>query len=143
MIPTTYQLQLHLEGEQFVSFKSTEKINTIVNNPMLKKIMLTKFFIMNNVNEVVKNLNLRYTDFACYFIWSRQDRMWIYRKKGTVIGRLVTSHPTEGERYYLRLLLLNIKGPKSYKDLPTINGVCCTTFREAAEKNDYYNVTIT
>ena len=29
---------------------------------------------------------------------------------------------------------MNIRGPKSYQDLLTVNGKLCTTFREAAEK---------
>ncbi|XP_009800551.1 uncharacterized protein LOC107775091 [Nicotiana tabacum] len=59
--------------------------------------------------------------------------MWIHRQQSTVIGRIVTCHPTEGERYYLRLLLMNIRGPKSYQHLLTVNGICCSTFRETAE----------
>lgn len=56
------------------------------------------------------------------------------KKKRDVIGHVVTCHVTEGERYYLRLLLMNVRGPKSYKDLLTINGEPCITFRESAEK---------
>ncbi|KAG5584304.1 hypothetical protein H5410_044738 [Solanum commersonii] len=41
---------------------------------------------------------------------------------------------TPRERYYLRLLLMNVRGPKSYQDLRTMNGRCYTIFREAAEK---------
>ncbi|KAG5594044.1 hypothetical protein H5410_035276 [Solanum commersonii] len=60
--------------------------------------------------------------------------MWSRRKRHLTIGRIVTCHPTEGERYYLRLLLMNIRGPKSYEALRTIDGKCYSTFREAAEK---------
>ncbi|KAG5622894.1 hypothetical protein H5410_008112 [Solanum commersonii] len=42
---------------------------------------------------------------------------------------------TEGERYYLRLLLMNIRAPKSSEDLRLIDGKCYATFREVAEKN--------
>ncbi|KAG5572244.1 hypothetical protein H5410_062010 [Solanum commersonii] len=62
------------------------------------------------------------------------DKMWTIRKRGNAIGRVVTCHPTEGETYYLRLLLMNIRGPKSYQDLLTVNGKFCTSFREAAKK---------
>ncbi|XP_075099143.1 uncharacterized protein LOC142176010 [Nicotiana tabacum] len=60
--------------------------------------------------------------------------MWTRRKQRTVIGRVVTCHPTEGERYYLRLLLMNVRGPKSYQDLCKVDDKCCSTFREAIEK---------
>lgn len=39
-----YHLQLHLDGQQLVSFKSIVNITTIVNNLMIKRIMLTEFF---------------------------------------------------------------------------------------------------
>ena len=38
----------------------------------------------------------------------------------------------EGDRYYLRLLLANIRAPTSFKDLLTVNGKLCSTFQEAA-----------
>ncbi|XP_019238957.1 PREDICTED: uncharacterized protein LOC109219012 [Nicotiana attenuata] len=134
MTPSVYHLQLHLEGQQFVSFKATQTINAIINNPMIRKTMLTEFFLMNRENKDAKKLNLLYKEFPEYFVWSKQYKMWTRRQQGTVIGRIVTSHPTEGERYYLRLLLMNIRGPKSYQHLLTVNGICCSTFREAAEK---------
>lgn len=63
-------------------------------------------------------------------------------KKGRVIRRVVTCQPTEGERYYLRLILMNVRGPKSYKDHQIVNDIPNDTFREAAEKEDYFSVTI-
>ncbi|KAG5596940.1 hypothetical protein H5410_038172 [Solanum commersonii] len=60
--------------------------------------------------------------------------MWSRRKQRLTIGRIVTCHLIEGERYYLRLLLMNTRGPKLYKDQRTIDGKCYSTFREAAEK---------
>ncbi|XP_059308268.1 uncharacterized protein LOC132059626 isoform X1 [Lycium ferocissimum] len=45
MNPSVLQLQLHLKGQQFVSFKSNADINTILNNPMIKMTMLTEFFL--------------------------------------------------------------------------------------------------
>ncbi|XP_019228608.1 PREDICTED: uncharacterized protein LOC109209740 [Nicotiana attenuata] len=51
MTPSVYHLQLHLDGQQFVYFKSTQTINSIVNNPMIRKTMLTEFFVMNRENK--------------------------------------------------------------------------------------------
>ena len=39
--------------------------------------------------------------------------------------------PSEGERYYLRILLTHIKGATSFDDLKTVNGYTCRTFKEA------------
>nr|XP_027093743.1 uncharacterized protein LOC113714146 [Coffea arabica] len=53
------------------------------------------------------------------------------RDRGDSIGRINAVHPTEGERYYLRLLLTKVRAPKSFEDLKTYNGVQVRTFREA------------
>ncbi|XP_019238028.1 PREDICTED: uncharacterized protein LOC109218148 isoform X1 [Nicotiana attenuata] len=134
MSPSVYRLQLHLEGQQFISFKSNADIHTILNNPMIQKTMLTEFFSMNETNEDAKELNLLYKEFPEYFVWSSSDKFWALRQKRCAIARIVTCHPTEGERYYLRLLLMHVRGPTSYKDLLTVNGEPCSTFRESVEK---------
>ncbi|XP_070018321.1 uncharacterized protein [Nicotiana sylvestris] len=89
---------------------------------------------MNSEKEDAMNLNLLYREFPEYFVWSATYKMWSHRQQGYAIGRVVTCHPTKGERFYLRLLLVNVRGPKSYKDLRTKNGETCDTFREVAEK---------
>lgn len=134
MAPSVYHLQLHLEGQQYVSFKSTESINTIIRNPMIRKTMLTEFFVMNQTNKDAQQLNLLYKEFPQYFVWSTSYKMCTRRKQRTIIGRVMICHPIEGERYYLRLLLMNVRSPKSYEDLRMVNGTYCTTFRESAEK---------
>jgi hypothetical protein len=50
------------------------------------------------------------------------------------VGRIVTAHPAEGERYYLRVLLNHVLGATSYNDLKTVDGQVMSSFREAAEK---------
>ncbi|XP_070010148.1 uncharacterized protein [Nicotiana sylvestris] len=96
--------------------------------------MLTEFFSMNDTDEDPKELNLLYKEFPEYFVWSSSDKFWARRQKRCAIGRIVTFHPTEGERYYLRLLLMHVRGPTSYKDLLTVDGEPCSTFRESVEK---------
>jgi hypothetical protein len=51
---------------------------------------------------------------------------WVRRKKKLakeVITRLYAVYPSEVERFYLRMLLLNRKEATSYRDLKTIEGV--------------------
>ncbi|XP_070007658.1 uncharacterized protein [Nicotiana sylvestris] len=134
MYPSVCPLQLHLKGQQFISFKSSINIDTLVNNPMIKQTMLTQFFEMNRTNTDDGELNLLYREFPEHFVWSATEKMWTRRKKQRAIGRVVTCHPTEGEQYYLRMLLMNIRGPKSYRDLLTVNGERCSSFRESAKK---------
>ncbi|KAG6705369.1 hypothetical protein I3842_07G176100 [Carya illinoinensis] len=47
--------------------------------------------------------------------------IWTPRKKKTIIGRIVTANPFEGERYYLRMLLNHIRGATSFEKLRTVN----------------------
>ncbi|XP_020418019.1 uncharacterized protein LOC109948727 [Prunus persica] len=51
-----------------------------------------------------------------------------------VIGRIYTVSPTEGEKFYLRILLNHVRGATSFLNLMTIGGVLQPTFKEAAEQ---------
>nr|XP_016476652.1 PREDICTED: uncharacterized protein LOC107798197 [Nicotiana tabacum] len=113
---------------------SSANVDTLVNNPLIKQTMLTQFFEMNRTNAEAMELNLLYQEFPEHFVWSSTEKMWTPRKQRHAIGRVITCHPTEGERYYLRMLLMNISRSKLYKDLLTINGERCSTFRESVEK---------
>ncbi|XP_052625735.1 uncharacterized protein LOC128132801 [Lactuca sativa] len=63
--------------------------------------------------------------------------MWSPRQSERSIGRIVIAHPSEGERYYLRILLSKIRCPKSYDDLKFFNGLKVATFRESALLRGY------
>ncbi|KAG5589306.1 hypothetical protein H5410_039820 [Solanum commersonii] len=117
MNPCVYYLQLHLDGQQLVSFKSTDNIDKVINNPMIKN---TIIFRMINFIHNVDTSQTKKCD------WS--STKW-------------PSSNQEGERYYLRSLLMNVRAPKSYQDLLTFNGEYCTTFRESERKEDCYFVT--
>ena len=49
------------------------------------------------MNEIACTLLFR--DFPEHFVWNSQDKLWTTRKQGIFIGRIVTTYPTEGERY--------------------------------------------
>jgi hypothetical protein len=57
--------------------------------------------------------------------------MWKEHKSKFSVGRLYYSHPSSGERYYLRMLLDTVKGCTSFEDIRTINGIVYPTFKEA------------
>jgi ATP-dependent DNA helicase PIF1 len=50
------------------------------------------------------------------------------------VGRIVSSHPAERERYYLRVLLNHVPSATSYEDLRTVDGVIQPSFHEAAKR---------
>nr|XP_017187377.2 uncharacterized protein LOC108173217 [Malus domestica] len=51
-----------------------------------------------------------------------------------VIGRIYAVSHDEGEKFYLRILLNHVKGPTSFTNLRTINGVLHPTYKQAAQQ---------
>lgn len=95
--------------------------------------MLTEFFTMNSMDAFASQW--LYREFPQYFRWMGSQRTW-QRRASTqkVIGRIYTVCPSEGERFYLRILLNHVRGPKSFDDLLTVDGIAFPTFKQAAEK---------
>ncbi|XP_042944515.1 uncharacterized protein LOC122278387 [Carya illinoinensis] len=130
MYPSVYSLHLHLKDKHQVTFQANEDLINVLNSDRSAKSMLTEFFALNQVDENAKTL--LYKEFPEFYVWSQQYKEWTRRKKKTVIGRIITANPFEGERYYLRILLNHVRGPLSFEDLRTVDGVVAPTFREAA-----------
>ncbi|XP_071926211.1 uncharacterized protein [Coffea arabica] len=132
MSPSVYTLQLHLPGEQMVSFHRNSNLSDLINSTDFSKTMLTEFFSMNRRSKQTRMLKCLYRDFPQYFVWHSDKKKWTRRKRRKVIGRVVAVNPSEGERYFLRLLLSHIRAPKSFNHLLTVNGQVSSSYREAA-----------
>ncbi|XP_071908337.1 uncharacterized protein [Coffea arabica] len=132
MTPAVYSLQVHLPDHQYVSFDQNSDLSQLLKNIDFSKTMLIEFFRMNRVNEKAQDLKYLYREFAEHFVWTPGKRKWTERSKQKVIGRLVTVKPSEGDRYYLRLLLSHVRAPTSFDDLLTVNGCRMNSFREIA-----------
>lgn len=50
-----------------------------------------------------------------------------------MIGRMYSASPSDRERFFMRLLLLQLRGATSFVDLRTVNGVVCAACQEAAK----------
>ncbi|GAA0183471.1 hypothetical protein LIER_30876 [Lithospermum erythrorhizon] len=96
--------------------------------------MLTEFFRINATNLEARKLNLLYKEFPQYYVCHTQFKTWTRRKKGVVIGTLCVVNPVEKERYYLKVLLSNVRCPTSYDDFLMIDGVLSNSFQETAHK---------
>ncbi|XP_075112513.1 uncharacterized protein LOC142182255 [Nicotiana tabacum] len=86
------------------------------------------------MNSISVKCNIRSLTFNYISRIDKQGKIWTKRKTRSVIGRIATANRREGERYYLRLLLNHVRGPLSFKDLLTVNGRECETFKEAAKE---------
>ncbi|GFX96455.1 ATP-dependent DNA helicase [Trichonephila clavipes] len=81
-----------------------------------------------------------------FYTWNASTKKFQRRKQGKAVeghtnlyssdalGRLYTVHPNNTECFYLRLLLINIRGPISFQDLRTVNGQLCATYRQACQE---------
>ena len=52
-----------------------------------------------------------------------------------MIGRVNSANPKEGERFSLRLLLNHVRGPTSFEDLLTVDGIHYLSFKEVEKKS--------
>ena len=77
--------------------------------------------------------NYLYPEFPRYYVWNKTRKQWTKRKFSNVIGRVYAVNPSEGERYYLRILLNHVKGATCFNDLKTVDKIMYSTFRESAE----------
>ncbi|XP_073042800.1 uncharacterized protein [Primulina eburnea] len=131
--PSVICLPIHLENEQVVTFPANQSLTSITKNLTLKKTMLTQFFFMNEYNEYARKMKCLYIEFPEYFTWHSDSKEWEPRKKQEVIGRIYSCRPSDGEKFYLKLLLMHVPKPTSFKYLRTVNGETFSTFREAAQ----------
>ena len=91
--------------------------------------MLTEWFSANKEYDSAKEFT--YCEFPLKWRWDKTNKKWVKRQHGFKIGRLYYVNPTEGERFYLRMLLMIVKGAMSYADIRTYNGIVYETFKEA------------
>ena len=136
--PAVVQLQVHLENQQTVHFDANDSAAEIANRGA-PCTTLTAFFEANANNVLgykgIPARELKYDEFPEYFVW--KNHRWKPRERrsvgGDVIGRMNMVHPAEGERFYMRLLLHNVRGARSFDDLYVVDGVRYLTYRAAAQ----------
>ncbi|XP_074315275.1 uncharacterized protein LOC141651461 [Silene latifolia] len=131
--PPVMPLPIHLPSMQTIQLRPHENLTRVVSNEKRIRTPLTEFFKINNDNEHKATERYLYSQFTEHYRWDKTERTWFKRRnKLLVIARLVFVSPSEGERYFLRLLLNHVKSPKSFEDLKTVNGHYCSTYQEAA-----------
>src|SRR5882762_6866879 len=127
--PSVYHLPIHLQDQQTVNFDEDDDLEEIMDRDAIKKTALTEWFIANSTLVAAKEVT--YLDFPQHFVWEKKIRKWKPRSQCDVIGRMYFVHPSAGERFYLRLLLVNVKGAESWDDLRRFDGVLHHTFKAA------------
>ncbi|XP_074265962.1 uncharacterized protein LOC141588417 [Silene latifolia] len=134
---STYSIDTHMYNlcqftHPMARFSENEELADVIDDEARAKTMLTEFIITNS--SIEGGQRYLYSEFPEYFVWNDKKKFWKPRDRGVVVGRVAHASPGEGERYYLRLLLAHVRGPKSFEDLKTVDDICCVSFQEVALK---------
>ncbi|CAL0312721.1 unnamed protein product [Lupinus luteus] len=132
LYPSVVRLQIHLPNRQQVRFYDHQMINDILNDDHNSKTMLTQFFTLNNLD--VEARGYLYSEIPKHYTWEKATKEWNRRR---VLGRIYTVSPSEGDKFYLRVLLNHVRGPTSWEYLLTVNGTCFHTFKQSAQERGF------
>ncbi|XP_049302040.1 uncharacterized protein LOC125775446 [Bactrocera dorsalis] len=122
---------------------SNEAVWRILSFPIHDRMRISFFELCQN-DQFTKTL--LYSQVPKYYTWNASGKKWNRRKQGRpvqdyacifesdAIGRLYTVHPSHAECFYLRLLLIHVRGPTSFLSLKRVNGLQCHNFRQACQE---------
>jgi hypothetical protein len=123
---------VHLPGQHLVTFNPNEDPQEVLQCAASEHMCLTAFFEANTDTGALGLEARKYTyqEFPQHFTWKngKDEKQWTIRKQGFALRQMHFVPPNGGERFYLRTLLTVVKGPKSFQDLRTHNGVIYDTF---------------
>ena len=155
--PPVKKLPIHLPEEQNVFYQENanpEEIQQAMERSL--KTQLTEFFTLCSKDK--QTAKMTYLDILQHYTWNAKERKYVKRKQNlrrsqkekieqeeeelvegmpTPKSNFVSRIPTiplnihTKEKFFLRMLLHVIKGPKSFDDLKTVDGVVCETFQKA------------
>lgn len=130
-MPSVERLEIHLPDMNTITYKAKTNLKSIMSNSEeLKKTMLTEWFVANQMYPQAHQLT--YCDFPSGWTWDKTEKLWKERHTtNEQIGRIYYVHPSAGERFYLRMLLMVVKGACSFEELRTYNRTTYKTFKEA------------
>ncbi|XP_050890653.1 uncharacterized protein LOC127096077 [Lathyrus oleraceus] len=132
LYPSIKRLQTHLSNRHQVRFYDHHQIGDVLNNERNSKTMLTQFFALNLRDPLARNY--LYREIPEHYCLNKRDMEW-HRRRSTrkVIGRIYTVSPSEGEKFYLRLLLSYVTGTTSWEYLLKNNGTTFNIFKKSVE----------
>ncbi|XP_062224660.1 uncharacterized protein LOC133923271 [Phragmites australis] len=130
-MPAVERLAVHMPGMNIVIFHESADLEDIVENPHRYKTTLTEWFTTNQTHPSA--MPFTYCEFPTYYRWDPDRKSWIRRQRSPKVGRIYNVHPSTGELFHLRMLLMVVAGATSFASLRTYNGIIYDTFREACQ----------
>ncbi|KAK1350607.1 ATP-dependent DNA helicase [Heracleum sosnowskyi] len=126
------RLSFHLPGQKNCTFRSNDSLKKVAEREKNKVNKLEAFFKLNITDPNARQFT--YDQIPHKYVWNDGANKWTLRKKGFQIGRLIYTHHSSGEIWYLRLLLSKVRGCTSFESLRTVNGVLYSTYHEACKE---------
>ena len=129
--PAVERQDIHLENQQTITFKPDKVLNAVTEP---KDTKLTAWFKLNIVDKKAREFT--YMEIPQHYRWDTTKKQWIARKKESdrtpCIGRIYTVLRSQGELYFLRLLLISSRGCTSFQDIRTYGGNVYNTYKDVA-----------
>ncbi|XP_071688036.1 uncharacterized protein [Rutidosis leptorrhynchoides] len=122
--PSVIKLSYHLPNQQAITVHDSANLPALLHRESIKETMFTQWFELNKRDENARQFT--YAKIPIHYVWNQDAKEWTPRKQ-----RIVYSNPASGERYYLRMLLNIVKGPQSFEDIRSVNGILHPTFKDA------------
>ncbi|XP_008189517.1 uncharacterized protein LOC103311622, partial [Acyrthosiphon pisum] len=126
------RLPVHLEDYHTVYFAPGQELER-VQNAALARTRLTAFFSLNETDPEARQY--LYHEIPMHYTWAERDRRWNRRRRvmpNETLSRMYAVNPLDRERFLLRLLLLHRRGPQSFRDMRTVDGIVYPTYAAAA-----------
>jgi len=120
-----------MPGLNIVPLSEEDSLEAVAHDPNSTKSTLTEWFTANQNSVAARQYT--YCEFPRFYTWDPKHKTWSIQKRGTKIGRLRYIHPGVGEGFYLRMLLMVVRGALSYTEVRTYEGTVYNSFREACQ----------
>ncbi|KAI7951330.1 hypothetical protein MJO28_007014 [Puccinia striiformis f. sp. tritici] len=137
--PAVQRLSLHDPKRALLLAKLVDPESTPEQKAKASRTTLNQFFQLNvdGTQGLFKNAqDCYYHEIPNHFAWDKTTNRWVPRTKVlTTVGRIYFASLHQGERYYIRLLLLHRKDVRSFEHLRTVGGVMLPDFRAAADES--------
>ncbi|XP_010419054.1 PREDICTED: uncharacterized protein LOC104704714 [Camelina sativa] len=128
------KLSFHIEGKKPCYFKKDDDIEEVLEKSVNEDSQLTGWFYLNQVNPDANQY--LYLEIPAHFTWQGKQKQWKERKRGFSLGRInYVPHCLEA-KYFMRILLNIVRGPKSFEDIKTYRGVVYKTYKDACFARD-------